>query len=1054
MFKKIFALLPLLMFFIIPLKSFAYTGETFVTLTNPVRGQEGWLSQTQKPLDIPIRLYEESSASGLPSTWLLRYDAVNDATISAFFNEVTDSDILVTLGGLLEITPGLTSKINLHYPAGNTNRLFLSGYTKPQRLLLIDAFMNSFKARFGYYPRTVGAWHLDSYSLEYLEKKYSVQTAMIIDDQYSANNTRLWGGYLGSPYFPDKNNSLVPAESFANRVNLPVVRYAQRDLYNLINPRGLSFYSVEPNDYQNLGLSTPYFEKLLSLYTQKGLNKFTYLNIGLENDLYTGDYLPEIRNIYATLKANQEKYNIHFSGLESFGNWMKSQYPETSPVYFYRTKDPTGNQPGEVVWYQTPFYRLGLKSVSGQTKIIDFRVYNRNIFEDYFVTPNQNAGVFAEIPAEIDSTKYAGTALDINIDLEKFTTAYNETDDIWRIALVNGDQKITLTPKTITFQNIDPPTTNFKDLHETKSKTDTVWTVAPKTFFTNIFSDSSFILIFVLAILVLCFKINKTFGIGALISLIPLITVFKDNKLYPFGLGYWGSNAHDAVFHLSLIEKIAQNPFNLSHPQLAGEKLANYHFIFDYLAGLLVRFTHLPAFQIYFFFMPLIIAIILTFFIIKLLRVWKFKESEIILSLIFVYLAGSLGFIPSIISGNSLFGGESAFWANQSISIFLNPPYALSILLLIVTLLVLENYQVKKSTLGFVGIILLGGLLSQTKIYAFILLSAGLLFSGQWLFLLLVGIFGALITLPFSSFQGFPFEFSPFWFVKSMFASSDRLNILKVANAWQAYEATGSAIKLLFLNLVGTVIFLIGNIGTRLFGCWQILKGKNSFLSQKILIIISIVGIIIPLVFIQRYNPWNSIQFMYYSLFVFGLFSGKAVLNLINKINSKLKKTLAIIFIALLTLLTTVGSIREHTGFWASARIGYTELQALKFLKAAPKGIVLSPYFDDRTSSGILLPKPLYAYVSTAYISALSGQSEYLSDTINLDITGYDYKERSKDIQRFYNTNDIKWAKNFLMENEIKYIYETPLKRLNLEPSSLSLIKIFDSGEINIYKTN
>lgn len=1054
MIKKLLALIPLLLFILFPSKSFAFTGDTFVTITNPVRGNEGWLNLKQKPLDIPIALYEESSKSGLPSTWLLRYDAVEDATISAYFESIDGPDILVSLGGFLEITPNLVEKIGFHYPNGNTNRQFLSGYSESQRTLLIDTFMSSFKTRFGSYPRVVGAWHLDSFSLEYLIKKYSVQTAMMLDDQYSTNETRLWGGYLGSPYFPDKNNSLIPAESYVNRVNIPVVRFAQRDLFNLINPQNLSFYSVQPNDYLQLGQSTKYFENLLEIYTQKGLNKFTYFNVGLENDWTNTSSLPEMSKIFAVLKANQEKYKIRFISLEKFGDWMKSQYPESSPVYFYRTADPTSTQSGEVVWYQTPYYRLGLKSVGDKTKIIDLRVYNRHIYEDYLTTPNQNSGISAEIPAEVDSTKFPGTELTLDFDLGKFTTYYDELIDIWKISLENDNQKIIFTPKTITFSNLVPPQTNFKNIRETKSKSDVIWTVSPKTPFTNFFSSPIFAIVILFSVVLICFLINKTFGIGSLISLIPLVTVLKDSHLYPFGMGFWGSNAHDAIFHLSIIEKIAQNPLNLSHPQLAGEKLSNYHFVFDYLSALFVRFFHLPAPQIYFFFMPLVIAILLTFFIIKLLRIWKFSELEIILSLLFVYLAGSLGFIPSVLSGNSLFGGESAFWANQSISIFLNPPYALSILLLVITLLLIEKYQVKKTVGKFIGIVFFGGLLAQTKIYAFILLSAGLLFSGQWLFLILVGLFGVLITIPFSSSIGFPFEFSPFWFIKSMFASSDRLNIRRVANAWQAYEATGSAIKLLLLNFVGIIVFFVGNVGSRLVGVWEIIKGKNLLVSQKILISVSIIGLLIPLVFTQRYNPWNSIQFTYYSLFVFGLFSGRGVVTLISKIKSRFWKIITIITLCLITLLTTIGSVQEHVGFFSTSRVGYTELRALEVLRQQPRGVVLAPFFNEYIASVILTPKPLFAYNSTAYISALSGQPEYLSDTINLDITGYDYKERAKVIQRFYSTYDIRWAKSFLTKNDIKYVYETPLMRLKIDPSSLSLTKIFDSGEINIYKTN
>ena len=127
-------------------------------------------------------------------------------------------------------------------------------------------------------------------------------------------------------------------------------------------------------------------------------------------------------------------------------------------------------------------------------------------------------------------------------------------------------------------------------------------------------------------------------------------------------------------------------------------------------------------------------------------------------------------------------------------------------------------------------------------------------------------------------------------------------------------------------------------------------------------------------------------------------------------------------------------------------------MYALETLKNQPRGIVLSPIFEK--ADQIATPKPLYAYVSTAYISAFSGQPEFLSDTINLDITGFDYKQRARDVQRFYNTQDKVWAKNFLEENKIKYIYETPLRKMKVSAGDLLLTKIFDSGEITIYQTN
>jgi uncharacterized membrane protein len=151
-------------------------------------------------------------------------------------------------------------------------------------------------------------------------------------------------------------------------------------------------------------------------------------------------------------------------------------------------------------------------------------------------------------------------------------------------------------------------------------------------------------------------------------------------------------------------------------------------------------------------------------------------------------------------------------------------------------------------------------------------------------------------------------------------------------------------------------------------------------------------------------------------------------------------------------MLTSVGTLKDYIGYFSASRLGYTELFALDKLRDQPKGIVLSPLFSSSNSNRVYAPKPLYSYVSTSYISALSGQPEFLSDTINLDITGFDYTSRNREIQRFYSTMDKTWAIDFLAKNNIQYVYETPLQRITLNPEDIMLNKIFDSGEISIYK--
>ncbi len=1058
MLRKIFILLSLV-FLSLARPVQAFKAETFVSFANPVRGPENWQAGKQDPLALPKFQYAESTASAYPITWLLRYDAVRDATISAFFNHLSEIDQNQTLGAFLEITPHLAADADVTYPAGisvfNANRIFLSGYSVMDREKLIDTYMESFFVRFGIYPKSVSAWHLDSSSLQYLQTKYSVLIAMNCDDQYSTDHYRLWGGYLGSPYFPDKNNSLVPASSLQNRVNLAMVRWAQRDLFNFYGAGSSSLSSIQVNDYLAQGQTTKYFEKLLATYGQKSFNEFTYLNIGLENDYDLKTYKTEIKNVFQVLKKEQGQYNLHFISLGGFGDWFKARYPESTPAYYYESADPKGLSTGKVFWYQSPFYRLGLRSENGVTKIIDFRVYNREIYEDYLVTPNQSLDLFQEIPAVVDSIKSPGSELILDFDMARAITVHSKQWDNWQIGFQLGEKSFTLYPDHISFSGFVSPTLASKDLTIVTKKSGTTWYLNPYTPFKNTTSFTwLFWLILLLVIGKIIGKIKKTgqpklplyLALGLTVALLAGLTVFRNGLLYPFGMGFWGPNGHDAIFHLSLIENFAQSPFSFSHPQIAGERISNYHFLFDFLSGLTVKLFGISSLDFYFRLFPILAGIAIVFLLDKLLHLWHYSRQERLLSLVLVFLAGSFGFIPKLLTGQDFFTGESAFWSNQSVSIFLNPPYALSLIVLLSFLLVLAKKEESVSTFPIFGLSLLGGFLAQTKIYAFILLLGALLFSKKYKLFFGVLLVGILISLPFTTLGGAsPFVFSPLWFPRSLFASFDRFYWPRLVSAWQTYEASGNFIKLSLINLFALGIFLLGNLGFRFLGLIQLAKSKANGLSETLVRWLVIFGLLIPLVFVQNINPWNTIQFSYYALFFLGIFTAKALV----KINPFL-----FLPILLLTLLTSVGTLKDYLGSFSASRVSYTELSALDKLRDQPSGIVLSAVFNPRLAGTVYAPKPLYAYVSTAYISALSAKPEFLSDMINLDITGFDYRSRSRDTQRFFNTEDKAWAIEFLTKNKISFVYETPLQRIKLSPSDLKLTKIFDSGEINIYKFN
>jgi hypothetical protein len=539
--------------------------------------------------------------------------------------------------------------------------------------------------------------------------------------------------------------------------------------------------------------------------------------------------------------------------------------------------------------------------------------------------------------------------------------------------------------------------------------------------------------------------------IGWLFGSAALVTVFRSGLVYLFGLGFWGPNGHDAIFHLSLSEHFKTNLFNLGHPQLAGQVLKNYHFGFDWLTALFSRLSQFSLLNIYFRVVPILLVIAIVLVTVKLLTYWRYSSGAIVLSLFLVFLAGSAGFIPALLSGRSIFSGESVFWANQSVSLLLNPPFALSILVLLSFLLFLETHPHRLTPREWLFLSILGGSLVQIKIYAFMLLVVALFIRRKIKLALSIGALGFLFILPSLGGGGFPFIFQPLWFARSMFESHDRLYWQQLAQAWQVYENNGVLFKLVLVNIFAAAIFYLGNLWLRVIGLWRVIFGNESTISGRLTQTIVLLGLIVPLIFTQKVNPWNTIQFMYYSLFFLGIFTAGQISDWLSKIKNRLPLAICYLLIVLLFLPTTIGTLKDYLTRQSASRVSLTELRALDLIRRSPPGVVVSPLTYGNLPA-VPDPKPLYAYTSTAYISALTGHPEYLGDTINLDITGFSYQDRVKNVIRLYQTRDPLWVKQFLTENKIVYVYETPFDKVRVRSEDACLIKIFDSGEINLYK--
>src|SRR3989344_9599996 len=167
-------------------------------------------------------------------------------------------------------------------------------------------------------------------------------------------------------------------------------------------------------------------------------------------------------------------------------------------------------------------------------------------------------------------------------------------------------------------------------------------------------------------------NLRKTFSIGrkALLlivagSLAWALTMVKSGLRYDYGVGFWGPNGHDGVWHLSLARSLASG--SLEMPIFAGEQIKNYHLGFDLLLAGLHKISGIPVVNLYFQVIPPILAVLIGWL--------TYKLTKSLWSVFFVYFGGSLGWMFG--------GGESMFWSAQAISTLLNPPFALSLIFIL-----------------------------------------------------------------------------------------------------------------------------------------------------------------------------------------------------------------------------------------------------------------------------------------------------------------------------------------------------------------------------------
>ena len=346
--------------------------------------EKNLLKTTREQLDL-VNEY------GLDATFLLQYDVIANDEFVKMIKERAGENI--ELGFWYEVVEPLTTACGMPYESKRGWKWdwfikpgFSVSYSLSDRERLIDEAMRKFKEVFGYYPRTVGSWLLDTHTINYLNDNYEIDALCYCRDQINTDAYTFVGGYFNQGYYPSKNNYFTPAGSLDTQVNIPIFRLLGPDPINnydygkYASPEcGRGPYTMELVYPKTTGrdpkITAWYFD---NFFNQEDLG-FSYVQIGQENSFAMYDIIEPLRmQIEQAIKLDGVKIEKMCDTGRAFKERFKTT-PATS-VCALNNWDTTDCQS---VYYDCINYTANVMRAGNNTFIRALYLFDDRV-EDYY----------------------------------------------------------------------------------------------------------------------------------------------------------------------------------------------------------------------------------------------------------------------------------------------------------------------------------------------------------------------------------------------------------------------------------------------------------------------------------------------------------------------------------------------------------------------------------------------------------------------------------------------------------------------------------------------
>lgn len=448
-----------------------------------------------------------------------------------------------------------------------------------------------------------------------------------------------------------------------------------------------------------------------------------------------------------------------------------------------------------------------------------------------------------------------------------------------------------------------------------------------------------------------------------------------------------GVNTIDGIWNLALAEEL-KHSFPPEHPAIAGVPLRGYHILYNLLVADFSRLSGLPTVGLHFHFVPIVMSFLLVYGLYALaVRLTK-GTRHAVWATFFALAGGSFSFVLPIFFGRSV-SLDDALGITQPFSLLVSPSFVLSLLSIIYTWIFLNEYDKHPSWIWGALTGAFAGLAVGMKVYAGLILlpTTGwfvlirLVTKRDWVSAVMAGAtaaVAAVVFLPLNASYGF-LRYQPLWPPHRVMQGV--LDFTQWELKRQTLEAMGARLGLFRLEVIALVIFVFGNLGTRLIGLMGLfwVKKKGVSVTFSFLIIGSLISFVLPMFFLQPIGAFNMIQFFWYFLVFMGLLAGWGFSVIIGRLRTPWREVIVIII-----LIATLPSAAEKISLFVQKPtyvITKEEMTLYQKLRAIgkPGDVVLEIPVIDRYSDANIRG---WFYRVTPRVTAFSGKRTFLGNEV------------------------------------------------------------------------